>query len=187
MASSGASSGHTQDYSWLTASPEHADSTLALAYDGAQHDIGEWDTWAGPPGGSGVPGEFVRFARDPGLRRHLRSATDCVFDLGDRSVEVPGGRLVHFLSDSQWVLHWLFTDDSGKQAVVTTRYPECFDLSAVDMEAYTDTKGYQICADTFLEFIWRFWVENEIWFALSVDKQPLTPAQDEYIRHYAHK
>jgi hypothetical protein len=52
---------------------------------------------------------------------------------------------------------------------------------------YADTKGYQICADTFLEFIWRFWIENEIWFVLSVDKQPLTPAQDKYIRHYAHK
>jgi hypothetical protein len=67
----------TADYSWLTASPEHADSTLALAYGGAQHDIGEWDTWAGPLGGS------------------------------------------------------------GKQAVVTTEYPECFDLSPVAMEAYT--------------------------------------------------
>jgi hypothetical protein len=178
----------TADYSWLTASPEHADSTLALAYDGAQHDIGEWDTWAGPLGGSEVPDEFVRFARDPGLRRHLRSATDCVFDLGDHSVQVPGGRLVHFLSDSQWIRHWLvFTGDSGKQAVVTTVYPACFDLSPDDMEAYADTKGYQICADTFLEFIWRFWIENEIWFALSVGKQPLTPAQDEYIRHYAHK
>jgi hypothetical protein len=98
-----------------------------------------------------------------------------------------GGRLVHFLSSSQWILHWLlFTGDSGEQAVVTTRYPECFDLTPDDIEAYAGTrKGYQICADTFLEFVWRFWIENETWFALSVDKQPLTPAQDEYVRHYA--
>lgn len=82
--------------------------------------------------------------------------------------------------------HWLlFAGDHGGQAVVTTRYPEGFDLSREDLEAFADTAGYEICADTFLEFIWRFWIENEIWYTLSVDKRLLSPSQDEYVRHYA--
>ena len=165
----------TDDYGWLASSPVHEDSTLALASDGAQHDIGEWDAWSSHVDGLLVPEEFIKFARDPSLRRHLRSATYCVFDLADHSVQVPGGRLIHFLSDSQWVRHWLlFTGDYGGQAVVTTRYPEGFDLSPEDLEAFADTAGYEICADTFLEFIWRFWIENEIWYTLSVDKRPLS-------------
>lgn len=70
----------TDDYGWLASSPVHEDSTLALASDGAQYDIGEWDSWSGRVDGLLVPEEFVRFARDPSLRRHLRSATYCVFD-----------------------------------------------------------------------------------------------------------
>jgi len=175
----------TDGYAWLASSPMPEESTLAQASDGVQRDIGDWDAWAEHGSGSLVPQEFVRFARSLGLRRHLRSPTWCVFDLGDHSVEVTGGRLIHFLSDSQWVLHWLlFVGDSGAQAVVTTAFPAGFELPPDVLELYADTAGYEICADTFLEFIWRFWIENEIWFKLSLEKQPLTPAQADYVKHY---
>ena len=99
-----------------------------------QHDIGEWNVWAEHLGGARVPPEFVRFVVDRNPRRHLRSATACEFDLGDHSVEVPGRRLIHFLSDSQWVLHWLlFAGDTGAQAVVTTAYPVGFDWVRLSM------------------------------------------------------
>jgi len=175
----------TDDYAWLACSQVHEGSTLAEESDAVQRDIGRWDAWTEHGCGSRVPQDFARFVRDRSLRRHLRSATWCFFDLGDHSVQVPGGRLIHFLSDSQWVQHWLlFVGDSGAQAVVTTGFPAGFELGDEVRELYADTAGYEICADTFLEFIWRFWIENEIWFALCGEKQPLTPAQDDYVRHY---
>jgi hypothetical protein len=70
------------------------------------------------------------------------------------------------------------------QAVVATAFPAGFELPPDVLELYADTAGYEICADTFLEFIWRFWIENEIWFKLSLEKQPLTPAQADYVKHY---
>jgi hypothetical protein len=175
----------SDDYAWLASSRLHEESTLARAYDGAQRDIGRWDAWAEHGCGTRAPREFVRFARDRSLRRHLRSPTWCVFDLADHSVQVPGGRLIHFLSDSQWVRHWLlFIGDQGTQTVVTTGFPAGFELPPDVLELYADAAGYEICADTFLEFIWRLWIENEIWFTLTEEKQPLTPAQADYVNHY---
>jgi hypothetical protein len=52
-----------------------------------------------------IPAEFLGVVRDPALRRHLRSATDSYFSLGDHAVEVHGGWLVHFLLSSQWIRH----------------------------------------------------------------------------------
>lgn len=178
--------GITGDYGWLAASPAHGRSTLGMADDAAHHDISEWDTWPGLTSDLHVPGDFAEFARNPELRRHLRSATACYFDLGDHSVKVPGGHLVHFLSDSQWVLHWLmFSSESGEQAVVVTQRPAGFDRSPVIPDPSADSDGYLICADTFPEFIWRFWIENEIWYALRRDKRTLTPAEAHYVQHYA--
>jgi hypothetical protein len=175
----------TKDYAWLASSRLHDGSTLARPYDGAQHDIGCWDAWAEDGRGPRAPGEFARFARDRNHRRHLRSATWCVFDLADRTVEVPGGRLIHFLSDSQWVRHWLlFVGETATQAVVTTGFPAGYELPPDVLALYADTAGFEICAATFLEFIWRFWTENEIWYTLTEEKQPLTPAQDDYVNHY---
>lgn len=131
-----------------------------------------------------MPAEFLHVVRDPALRRHLRSATDCYFDLGDHVVEVPGGRVVHFLSDSQWIRHWLLFAGTGEQAVLTTEFPAGFELTPEDREVYPGKPAYEICADTFLEFHWRFWIENEIWFALARDGHPLTPGQRRYVNHY---
>jgi hypothetical protein len=176
--------GVTADYLWLSSSPVHARSSLARPSDAASRDLADWRDLAGQAAGVQIPVEFSRVVRDPMLRRHLRSATDCYFDLGDRVVEVPGGRLVHFLSDSQWVRHWLLFVGAGDQAVVTTYYPAGFELTPEDREAYPGEPVYEICAGTFLEFLWRFWIENEIWFALAGKDHPLTPGQQDYVNHY---
>ena len=43
----------------------------------------------------------------------------------------------------------------------------------------------KFCSETFLEFIWRFWVENEIWHKRSLKEQPpLTFAETDYLNHY---
>lgn len=40
------------------------------------------------------------------------------------------------------------------------------------------------CAPSFSEFIHRFWLENEIWFALAWDKRRLTSIEQAYVNHY---
>jgi hypothetical protein len=174
----------TPDYSWLASSPVHAESSLAVPFRAVSRDLADWGDLAVQTAGARMPAEFLRVARDPALRRHLRSATDCYFDLGDHAVEVPGGWLVHFLSDSQWVRHWLLFAGAGEQAVVTTSFPAGFELTPDDRRAYPGEPAYEICAGTFLEFIWRFWIENEIWFAVACENNPLTSSQHHYVNHY---
>jgi len=175
----------TADYSWLSSSPVHTGSSLARPYRYASRDLADWGDLAEHAAGVQMPAEFLRVVGDPMLRQHLRSATDCYFDLGVHVVEVPGGGwLVHFLSDSQWVRHWLLLAGADEQAVVTTCYPTGFELTPEDHEVYPGKPVYEICADTFLEFFWRFWIENEIWFALACKDHRLTRGEQDYVNHY---
>jgi hypothetical protein len=81
--------------------PAHPDSTLS-ASDWARLDLAD----LGPDlAVSQLPESFRAFASSRELRQRIRSVTGCYFDLADHVVEVPGGQLVHFLSDSQWVRH----------------------------------------------------------------------------------
>ncbi len=68
--------------------------------------------------------------------------------------------------------------------MVTTEFPAGFVLGRDDLEAYPDEPEYEICAKNFAEFIWRFWIENEIWFALALNDHSLTPPEREYVDHY---
>jgi hypothetical protein len=121
-----------------------------------------------------VPPSLRLLAERPELQRRIRSATACHLDLGDFAVEttVEGGHLIHVLSDQQWIRHWvLYLDAHGGEAVLTSREPIGLDLPAdwpppprvvpigsgeIDLE---------VCADSFAEFLYRFWIENEIFFA----------------------
>jgi hypothetical protein len=97
---------------------------------------------------------------------------------------VPGGQLVHFLSDSQWIRHWLLFTGAGEQAVVTTDFPVGFELTLEDRQVYPGKPAYEICAGNFLEFLWRFWIENEIWYGLALEDHALTPGQRCYVNYY---
>jgi len=57
------------------------------------------------------------------------------------------------------------------------RQSERVDLSGLD---------FAYCAPSFSEFLYRFWIENEIWFALEDDasRRPLNALELNYVRHY---
>lgn len=135
-----------------------------------------------------LPPPFVGFVSSPEPRTRVRSCTDCYLDLADFVVPVRGGgSLVHFLSDSQWVLHWLlYAGREGAEAVVATYEPFGFEGEGETVRAFDPAavEGW-VCADTFSEFLYRFWIENEIWFALAYEKRPLTDEQRRYAQHYA--
>jgi hypothetical protein len=142
-----------------------------------------------------VPAPFEAFIGSPELHSRVRSCTDCYLDLADFVTPVAGGgSLVHFLSDSQWVLHWLLYTDSDAAVVVVTELPlgfetddnrvEVFDPSQLEVSQDPELAA-AVCAESCTEFVYRFWIEKEIWFALAHDRRPLTEEQRAYVEHYA--
>jgi hypothetical protein len=141
-----------------------------------------------------LPTSFETFIREQDYRSRIRSATACYLDLADFAIASrDGGLLVHFMSDQQWVLHWLlYVGQGNSEAVVVTdvpfgfeadgesprRFPRDFDPASGDVA---------VCAESFSEFLYRFWIENEIWFRLTAangDVSALTPKQARYAEHY---
>lgn len=132
-----------------------------------------------------MPDELQRLLQG-GLRDRLRSATDCYFDLGDHVVQVEGGHLLHLVSDSQWVFHWLlFLGSDGGSAVIGTRHPTGFILDAEE-EAFWQQESFEyiILADSFAEFLWRWWMDNEIFYRVVVEEAVMTPDQLAYVEQY---
>jgi hypothetical protein len=124
--------------------------------------------------GLGLPESLKAFARRPELQRRIRSVTACYLDLGDVAVRTTApGQLVHFLSDQQWCLHWLvYADGSGCESVLVTDVPIGFDIAEAWGEPVPEVVPLdgsfrlEVCADSFGEFLYRFWIENELWWAL---------------------
>jgi hypothetical protein len=145
-----------------------------------------------------VSESFARFVAEPELQSRVRSCTACYLDLGDSAVPVrDGGSLIHFLSDQQWILHWLlYCDPVGREAVVVTELPYGFEVSDEDLAAFRLEDAAiavfdplrapaAVCAESFREFLWRFRIENEIWFALALRQRVLTAEEQAYVDHYA--
>lgn len=146
-----------------------------------------------------LPTSFRLFMTDPDLQSRVRSCTDCYLDPGERIVETIGtipGHLIHFLSDSQSIAHWyLHVLPRGDVAVLESSdfyglKPENSDwisnpscrLERIDVQGLR----FVYCAPTFSEFLYRLWIENEIWFALTEkDRRPFNDLELDYLRPYA--
>jgi hypothetical protein len=135
-----------------------------------------------------LPASLRLFAARPDLQPRVPSVTACYLDLGDLLVPttVDGGHLLHVLSDQQWVCHWLlYTDADRNEAVVVSGEPIGFRLDkewedpppeVIPMDGSYDL---EVAADSFVEFLYRFWIENELWLALE-HGGPLSPALADY-------
>jgi hypothetical protein len=142
---------------------------------------------------SALPPAFTTFIASGEARARIRSCTDCYVRLAEFAVPVEGGTLVNFLSDSQSVIYWLLYCGPGGEAVVVTSEALGFYLGDDDAETkardldLTSTDAC-VCAESFSEFLYRFWIENEIWFRLvdlDGDEPPLTDEQRSYAEHYS--
>jgi hypothetical protein len=143
-----------------------------------------------------LPRPFTTFITDRDLQMRLRSCTDCVLELGDYPVRTSrnAGYLVPFLRDSQGLFYWhLFVGRMGEHCVVTSDEPFGFTWYDEQAAAYGPVPEVVVerragpiwyCADSFTEFIYRFWLENEIWYALDWDKRPLTALEAAYASQY---
>ncbi len=126
-----------------------------------------------------LPTDFVALVSSPSLQVKVRSTTGCWIDLAATARRIDEGLLVRFLSDSQGCLFWyLFLPPGGGHAVVasgrfygTPEEEKSLEPDEADQLADPDTKPRPLwfCAPSFSVFLRRFWLENEIGFALYAD------------------
>jgi hypothetical protein len=143
--------------------------------------------------GLALPDAFLRLMISTELQDHIPSCTACTFQLGDRILPCPGspeGYIVRFLRDQQDCVMWyLYLTRAGDHRVLA--FPgnlEAFVDAAAqghDEDMPAVVRAIRVCAPSFAAFIYRFWLENTIWFKLSGDDtRPLTEVERRYVEHY---
>ena len=182
------------NFEWLWSQPIKKRSLLeGCASDGSTPDLSKLAEIAAEIPVR-LPSPFTVFMDSTKLHHRIRSCTDCYLELPEYVVETKGrieGYLIHFLSDSQWVGHWyIHVDHDGHHFVVTSRNAYGFlcgdeygsmGAKKIDLEV----EDIWLCAPSFTEFIYRFWLENEIWYSLTLDKRPLTQIEQVYVDGYS--
>jgi uncharacterized protein (TIGR02996 family) len=155
--------------------------------------------------GKGVrlPEAFVAFKRDTAFQSTFRSPTGCGFAFPDeyspiRASPSGEGMHIHFFCDSQSCLLWdLYVHASGGHCVIA-RNLEFFNPEPRDPDEYgppSREPGAWFVAPSFEAFIYRVWVENQIWyienaaFLRSQGKKPppITPEIQAYMDHYRNR
>jgi hypothetical protein len=134
-----------------------------------------------------LPEPFLRFMGDACLQAKVSTCTGCFLALSEDFIpllEAEGHFLLRFLNDSQSCVMWyLYLNPEGNAGVVAS--PCFFEPKLFEVMEYEDLKREELsreaclCADTFTEFLYRFWIENSIWYSLH-GRLPLTPIQEEY-------
>jgi uncharacterized protein (TIGR02996 family) len=145
-----------------------------------------------------VPSEFERFLSDKDLPARIKSCTDNYFerppdptaDHSAPSAEWEDGLLVTFYADSQYCVLWgiLLPREPGRYAPILAGPPDAlfpgFWNDAEEGEADDPGKPVLV-ASQFEQFIFRWWIENEIWFATEwhESRRPLTSMEQAYLDH----
>jgi hypothetical protein len=134
-----------------------------------------------------LPDAFVKFMSNIEWQDAIPSCTACYFDLAEKIVPCPlnsGGHLIRFLNDQQDVLLWyLYLKPTGEHCVVASGIAYDDD----ELEPLTEEmikNNTFVCETSFERFIYRFWLENAIWFALDEEDDVLTKEQKDYVGYY---
>jgi hypothetical protein len=144
-----------------------------------------------------LPEAFVRLMGSPELQDRIPSCTACTFGFGAHIIPCVGvekgqAYLIRFLNDQQDVLIWyLFLTPRGDQRVVVTPF-EFGEAENEDPDDVPEKKRTSIiaqtvvCAPSFEAFVYRFWLENNIWFKLNAGdgEGKLTDEERRYLAHY---
>lgn len=183
--------GATDDLAWLDrVSPglrQTVDGTCTL--DSEENQIAHLDDIVAKARGLGLslPEPFQRFMRDADLQQKVPTCTACFLELSRDFIpiqEAEGHFLLRFLNDSQSCVMWyLCIGPEESNAVIASYY--FFERDYFDAMEYEDIKHEELvsqaffCAATFTEFLYRFWVENTLWYSLR-DGLELTAIQEQY-------
>jgi hypothetical protein len=141
-----------------------------------------------------LPEAYVRLMGAPELQDRIPSCTACEFTFPEAVVPCPGserGVVVRFLNDQQDVLLWyLYLEPGGEEDVLCSPY----DLEEVagwhDGAGPTADERAGVIANTvvvapsFEAFIYRFWLENVLWFKLGERAGDFSDEESAYLTHY---
>ncbi len=144
--------------------------------------------------GLNLPESFTRFLREPALQQKVPTCTDCILELSEEPIRVnesDGDFLLRFMNDSQSCVLWYLYMTRGEESRVLASF-YFLERDIFDAMEYEDIRHSQlldeacICAGSFTEFIYRFWVENTIWYSLHKGI-PMTATQEAYRRQITTK
>lgn len=187
----------SESLDWLAPLDERTDAKMAI-HRNPPEARGEVTKIAASAARLGLtlPESFVRLMSDNGLQDDIASCTACYFKLSDDIFPCPGsegGYVVRFYNDQQDVFFWyLYLTPQGAQYVLVTE----IDLDEQAEKASNGTLSDEwkqaianntwICAPSFAEFVYRWWLENSIWFKLNETggMEKLTNDERRYIAHY---
>ena len=148
------------------------------------------------------PDTFRQLMDSPALMQRIPSCTNCYFELSKKLVPCPGseeGFILRFLNAAQGQIAWyLYLTPQGEHCVLVgyplldllndPADPEYRDQGITEEERsmVLEGNGVYICASSFEEFLYRFWIENILWYKLVWYKgqKPLTEEEKDYLSHY---
>jgi uncharacterized protein (TIGR02996 family) len=158
-----------------------------------------WKTFCAEKRAAGyfVPSEFERFLSAEDLPARIRSCTDNYFVRppdptaahSAPSAERDDGLLATFYADSQYCVLWaiLLPREPGRYAPILAGPPESLfpGLWGGAEEEAGDPERPVLAASQFEPFVYRWWIENEIWYATVWDesRRALTPPEQAYLEH----
>ncbi len=173
----------TGDFAWLA---EHAGESDID--DDAASTLAAMRT-ALEPQGLTLPAAFEKFMSDAALRDAVPSCTACEWDLSESPIPSKveaGAYTIRFLRDQQDCLFWyLYLAPNRAPQVVCSPIP--FDDPDIDEPADVVLENAWAVAPDFEAFVFRFWLENELWELCNDDLEDLgelTPIQRSYLKHY---
>jgi hypothetical protein len=128
---------------------------------------------------------FEQFMANDALQQQIPSCTACEWDLGapvaSRLREAK--HTVRFLRDQQDCLFWyLLVGGEADGKVLCSPIP--FDDAKLQVDERAVYEHSVIVADSFEEFVWRFWMENILWDKLNATSPSLDAAEQRYTSHY---
>lgn len=142
-----------------------------------------------------VPKEFETFLSDNDLPGRIKSCTDNYFQSPEpdhyESAEWEDGLFVTFYADSQYCVLWgiLLPREPGRYAPILAGPPD-FLFPGIWGEPEEEDEEYApgkpvLAASQLEQFLFRWWIENEIWYATLWEetRRPLTPMEQTYVDH----
>ncbi|MCA1706735.1 MAG: hypothetical protein LC808_27115 [Actinobacteria bacterium] len=164
---------------WLEREPEKLEWSIEHSEGGPPVrplDLVELEAVAGD---RRLPASFALFAERRDLQRRVRSATGCFLDLGAFAPRTSAGGCSFSLGPAVVSsLVDLYIGAQGGEAVLTSTAPIGFDLPSDWGDEYGEVAvpdvipldgsfDVELCADSFAEFLYRYWVEDELYFGLA--------------------
>ncbi|GAB4346326.1 MAG: hypothetical protein OHK0038_26510 [Flammeovirgaceae bacterium] len=140
-----------------------------------------------------LPDSMLKFLSAPNAQECIHSCTACYFDMPDMVSRFnwlgENGYLFHFYRDQQDCLFWYYyVRENGESCILVSAIP--FYKEGIDAQLNDDIIQNEVffTATTFDEFIFRTWLENELWYNLVAKKafenQQTEKVGKEYIEEY---